>query len=267
MSEDQNLATQEVADSGTPPTGLHFDDSRAQADQASLQAALADAPRRLGAANAISPIGGQLIHSSGGVVGFCPMGGNPAAIGNPNQVPEFAGWNGGTPTPPALTATNYLDCARWQVEFTPFLDDVTQTMSWAQAVSVTLFGFRARVEVINDIRFVPAMLARYGLINPNVNVNMSFQVGCRMTLVHGNASNYPALSFGDPGGPLVAPDFYWCPSVKLVNPNTVVDAIGKKMVRSMPLELVGNAPIFHLPYENGPLAAYMQHLAACRQGF
>ena len=72
MSEDQNQA---IADSDTPPAGLHFDDAHAQADQESLQADL-ETPRKLGAAGLpIAPIGGQLISSVGGLVGYFALQG------------------------------------------------------------------------------------------------------------------------------------------------------------------------------------------------
>ena len=90
--------------------------------------------------------------------------------------------------------------------------------------------------------------------------NPNFNSGCRMTLLHGNAANYPTDQ-------AIAPDFYYCPSVKLLNPSTVVDAIGKKMVRSVPMEIVANAPVFHMPYEDLYLGAYVAHLALVFQGF
>ena len=47
----------------------------------------------------------------------------------------------------------------------------------------------------------------------------------------------------------------------------VIDAIGKKMVRSLPMELICNAPVFHMPYEASLLTAYLAHLTAIYQGF
>ena len=258
MSENQadNIQTEQEAEekarTGLPP-GLHYDDN----------AKPIEPPKKVGASlSVIAPIGGQLISSVGGMVGFCPMGGNAGAIGNPNTTVEFSG-----SAPPTLTQTNYLDCARWQSDLTPAIDDVTQAMAWAQAIALTLPQGRFRVEVINDKRLTPAMLAKYGLANPTLNGNVSLNLGCRMTLLHGNAANYPAVSVIDGGAPAIVPDFYYCPSVKLLNPNTVIDAIGKKMVRSLPMELICNAPVFHMPYEASLLTAYLAHLTAIFQGF
>ena len=252
MSENQadNIQTEQEAEekarTGLPP-GLHYDDN----------AKPIEPPKKVGASlSVIAPIGGQLISSVGGMVGFCPMGGiggGPSAT--PTQVVEF-----GRPYAPTPAQTNYLDCARWQADLTPAIDDVTQTSAWAQAIAVTLPQGRFRIEIINDHRLTPAMLAKYGLINATGGGNPNFNSGCRMTLLHGNAANYPTDQ-------AIAPDFYYCPSVKLLNPSTVVDAIGKKMVMSVPMEIVANAPVFHMPYEDSYLGAYVAHLALVFQGF
>ena len=266
MSEQENQAIADSDVSALPP-GLHYDgNARPLSDPPPMlppqpyrgDAILeSDEPqpkelRALGSSLTIAPIGGQLISSVGGMVGFCPIGGNPAAIGTPSTTVE--------------TQTNYFDCARWQSDLTPALDDVTQAWSWAQAIALTLPQGRCRVEVINDKRLTPAMLAKYGLVNPTLGGNVSLNLGCRMTLLHGNAANYPAASVID-GGAVIVPDFYYCPPVKLLTPNTVIDAIGKKMVRSLPMELICNAPVFHMPYEAPLLTAYLAHLGAICQGF
>ena len=253
----------QVAGGDALPAGLHFDDAQAQADQESLKAALDSAGQKLGQGNIpIAPIGGQLISSVGGLVGFCPMGGNAiAGITAPTQVVEFTGT-----APPTVNQTNYLDVARWMPNLSPAIDDVTQTTAWAQAVAVTLAQGDFTIEVINDHRVTPAMLAKYGLINPQVNANLSLNLGCRMTLLHGNPNNYPSLSNLEGNNAQPAPDFYYCPSVKLLNPGMVIDAINKKMVRSM-MRLIANAPVFHMPYEFANLTAYLAHLVACYQGF
>jgi len=46
-----------------------------------------------------------------------------------------------------------------------------------------------------------------------------------------------------------------------------INSIGKKMVRSLPMEIVCNAPVFHMPYEDLYLGAYLAHLALVFQGF
>ncbi len=251
MSEQENQALADTDVSALPP-GLHYDDNARPIGET----------RQLGSGLTVAPIGGQLISSVGGMVGFCPMGGNVGAIGNPTTTVEFSG-----SAPPTPAQTNYFDCARWQPDLTPAIDDVTQVMAWAQAIALTLPQGRFRVEVINDKRLTPAMLAKYGLVNPTLTGNVSLNLGCRMTLLHGNAANYPAASVIDGGAPVIVPDFYYCPSVKLLNPNTVIDAIGKKMVRSLPMELICNAPVFHMPYEAPLLTAYLAHLTAIYQGF
>jgi len=264
VSENQadNIQTEQEAEeksrTGLPP-GLHYDDNARPIEET----------RQLGSGGTggtgslltVAPIGGQLISSVGGMVGFCPIGGNPGVIGLPNTTVEFSG-----SAPPTPTQTNYFDCARWQPDLTPAIDDVTQTLAWAQAIALTLPQGRFRVEVINDKRLTPAMLAKYGLINPTLTGNVSLNLGCRMTLLHGNAANYPVVSVID-GGAQVVPDFYYCPCAKLLNPNTVIDAMGKKMVRSLPMELICSAPVFHMPYEAPLLTAYLAHLTAIYQGF
>ena len=227
MSKQENQALADSDVSALPP-GLHYDDNaRPLSDPPPMlppqpyrgDAILeSDEPqpkelRALGSSLTIAPIGGQLISSVGGMVGFCPIGGNPAAIGTPNTTVE--------------TLTNYLDVMRWSADLTPAIDDVTQTTAWAQAIALTLPQGRFRLEIINDKRITPGMLAKYGLINPTLNGNVSLNLGCRMTLFHGNAANYPATSMVD-GNPAVSPDYYYCPSVKLLNPATVIDAVRKE---------------------------------------
>ena len=266
MSEQENEAIADSDVSALPP-GLHYDDNaRVLSDPPPMLPpqpyrgheapepgeSESKEPRKLGSSMAIAPIGGQLISSVGGMVGFCPIGGSPTAIGTPNTTVE--------------TQTNYLDCMKWSADLTPAIDDVTQTTAWAQAIALTLPQGRFRLEIINDKRITPGMLAKYGLVNPTLSGNVSLNLGCRMTLFHGNAANYPAASMVD-GNPLVSPDYYYCPSVKLLNPATVIDAAGKKRVRSIPMELVANAPVFHMPYEQPKLNAYLAHLQAIYQGF
>ena len=152
MSEQENQAIADSDVSALPP-GLHYDDNARPIEET----------RQVGSGLTVAPIGGQLISSVGGMVGFCPMGGNPGAIGNPATTVEFTG-----SAPPTPAQTNYLDCARWQADLTPAIDDVTQTWAWAQAIALTLPQARFRVEVINDKRLTPAMLAKYGLVNPTL---------------------------------------------------------------------------------------------------
>lgn len=261
MSEETKQDAAAIAlESPSLPEGLHYDDSAQPAPSLA-----ASPPPSLGAGLAVAPIGGQLISSVGGMVGFCPMGSTPGAQNSnlsspPNQTPEFNGLG-----PPTLLQTNYLGVRRWMPDMTPAIDDVTQTDAWAQAVAVTLAQGTFTIEVFNDARFTAPMLAKYGLVNPQFTSNASLNLGCRMTLLHGNPANYPALSALE-GGTQRAPDFYYCPCVKLLNPGMVIDALGKKMVVST-MKLIASAPVFHMPYEASNLAAYLTHLAAIYQGF
>lgn len=237
-------------------TQIEENDAQAEADRESLKAQLgAEGGAKLGTAPTIAPIGGQFISSIGGMVGFCPCGGNAGAIGTPNQVVEFTGQN-----PPTSLQTNYLDVASWRREQIPFFDDTTNTGSWGQGMDLALSGNRFIVDLINDYRYTPQMLAKYGLIQPTLAATVSFNLGCRMTLLQGNPANYPA-----PDGAFV-PDFYYCPSVKLANPGDVIDAMGKKMMRCR-MELVANAPLFHMPYEKNLLTAFLTHLTNRYLGF
>jgi hypothetical protein len=149
-----------------------------------------------------------------------------------------------------------MDVARWMPDLNPAIDDVTQTMALAQVIAVTLPQGNFTVEVINDARMTPDMLAKYGLINPNAPGGISANLGCRMTAIHGNPASYV-------NG---IPDFYYCPCVKLLNPGTVIDAITKKLLRST-LRLICSAPVYHMPWEAAKLAADLAHWQAISQGF
>lgn len=210
-----------------------------------------------------SPIAGLKVTSVGGLVGFWPYQGN--------DTPE---WGAGDPVVPTAEQTNYLDCAVWDLETTPFFDDVTDTGSYgAQVLDKAAEGFQATVDVIYDLRYPPDMMAKYGA-QPNVgqafadngaqvdsaHSQFCFNLGVRMTLIQGAGVNYPS---GDPLGIGLGAaqmvDFYWSPSVKIAVSKPVIDANNKKMVRQR-IQVAGASRIFKLPAEALACRDYLKFL-------
>jgi hypothetical protein len=210
------------------------------------------APGPIGTLNGPSPIPGLKISSIGGLVGFCPCGGNAQAIGTPNTVPEFAG-SISVPLPPTANATNYMDVLNWDAGPRMIFDDATDTGSRAVARIPVIEDWEADIVVMNDARISPIVLARWGLVGAGVVAQGNFSnVGVRMTLIHGNPQNYPTPNID---GTLITPDFYYSPCAQLVTPSVRIDPQSKKMVITRFKMISGGAPLYHLPYAAKQLAA------------
>jgi len=104
----------------------------------------------------LSPIGGQLISSFGGVLGFLPFQ-NIACKTYANQLP------------PTVNC-NLMDCKRWELQLINFEDDTTHTGSaGGQGTDAACQGFQLSADIIWDLRNPPDLITRNGgniVINP-----------------------------------------------------------------------------------------------------
>lgn len=203
------------------------------------------APGQIGTLNGPSPLPGLKISSIGGMVGFCPSGGNPGTINVPNTVPEFA-TAGGSPVPPTGAQTNYVDVLEWDGGPRQIFDDATDSGARAVQRIPVIEDWEVDIVVMNDARINAIALARWGLVGAGVPAVANFaNVGVRLTLIHGNPQNYVTTNVD---GTVITPDFYWSPCAQLVLPSVSVNPLGKKMVTTRFKMIAGGAPLYHLPY-------------------
>ncbi len=176
-----------------------------------------------------SPIGGQLISSFGGMLGFCPFQGN-TSVENDNY-------------------RNYLDCKSWQLYIKSIFDDTTGTGHFgAQGNNRTAEVSSFIAEIMWDLNAPPPDIQKYGqtgLIIPN------WDLGVRMTFLLGDNANYPS----DKGA-----EYYYCPSMKPSVQVPIIDANSKKMI-GFHMEGLSNARTYRMPAESSELSRYITHLA------
>ena len=182
------------------------------------------------------PIGGQLISSFGGAMGFRPFQGALRAAG----------------TPPTLTGVRLLDVQRWELLRQSAIDDTTHTGSWgAFGSDLTAVGFHAVAEILWDLFNPPNFLAQFGGLVTGPLTNDS---GFQLWLYVGGGTTDPAT---------LGPYFYFAPSAKANVVATIVDAGGKKMVRAR-IDIIGNSPIFAFGGSLHDQAQYDAYIAHCQ---
>lgn len=184
----------------------------------------------------VAPIGGQLISSYGGALGFRPFQGVLPIVN----------------TPPTTAGQALLDVARWELFRKSAVDDTTHTGSWgAQGVDVTCIGFNAVAEVIWDLYNPPNYLAQFGGL---VTGALTGNLGAQLWLYVGGGTIDGSNSLG--------PYYYFAPSVKANVVQSQIDAEGKKMVRAR-IDLIGNSPIFAFGGQLNDLAQYNAYIVHC----
>jgi len=180
-------------------------------------------------------IGGQLISSYGGCLGFLPYQGNLPAVG----------------TPPPTAGRQLLDVERWELLRRSAVDDTTHTGSYgAEGNDVTCIGFHAVAEVLWDLYKPPNFLAQFGGLVTGPLVN---NYGTRLWLYVGGGTTVPAT---------LGPYYYFAPSAKAAVVQSIVDAAGKKMVRAR-IDIIGNSHVFAFGGSLHDQAQYDAYIAHC----
>ena len=182
----------------------------------------------------LSPIGGQLISSFGGVLGFLPFQGILPAPGSP----------------PPTAGQTILDCARWTKRRRFTIDDTTHTGSWGQdGADIVSQGFTLSADVVWNIYNPPNFLA----LNGGQVSQADFDNGFQLWAYVGSGLNYPASQ---------GSSYYYCPSAKGNIIDTIIDAVAKKEVRAH-LEIVSNGPCFAFGGTVTDQALYNLYVAHC----
>ena len=177
-----------------------------------------------------APIGGLHISAFGGVFGFTPFQGALPQAGSQ----------------PSVANQTILDVMRGDIWRVFFQDDTTDSGSYgAQGNDVTCLGFRARARVKWDLRNPPNFLTQNGGDITQLNFNLGYQFWFYI----GSGADYP----GD-----TPPYYYFCPSCKGNAIQTIMDANAKKKVEAE-IEIIGNAPLFAMPAEQGVYDLYVNH--------
>jgi hypothetical protein len=178
----------------------------------------------------LAPIGGQLISSFGGALGFAPYQGNLPAAG----------------APPPVTWQTLLDVAGWEMERVYADDDTTHTGSWGnEGHNVTRMGFRLAAEVLWDLYAPPNFIVANGHIL-NSLIAPSPDLGYRFWAYVGDDADC----------------YYFAPSVKASSCKTIVNMDGSTMVRAR-IDVIGNGPVFALGGTLTEQPQYDLYIAHC----
>ena len=182
-----------------------------------------------------SPIGGQLISSFGGVLGFTPFG-----LGSP------ANYSSGS-VEPSVSNQSVLDARRWDLLLHSFGDDSTDTSSYgAEGYQKTAEGFMLAASILWDLRRPPDLISKNGGNIAIDNINAGFQLWAYL----GDDANYPSD---------IGAQYYFAPSAKIVMQKPIIDA-GTKAMIGIDVVIKGNSRIYKLPAELTQFGKYMTHL-------
>lgn len=183
------------------------------------------------------PVGGMLLSSFGGALGFAPFQGIL-------PIPGIE--------PPTFQQTK-LDVKRWELRRRYNTDDTTHTGTWAtEGNAVVCTGFTLAAELLWDLYAPPNFIAVNGGVLPG---QQAPDIGFRFWAYVGSAPNYGSLS------PLT-PWYYFAPSAKGQEVATVIDVDGKKMVRAL-IQVIGNGPIFAFGGNVNEQDQYDAYVAHC----
>lgn len=164
-----------------------------------------------------TPIGGQLISSFGGVLGFRPFQGVLPTQG----------------VAPSTTGQTLLDHMRARLSRQRLIDNCTHTGTFgAQSFGIEEGGFRCQCSLKWDLLNPPDFLADYGTNAALPPIDNGYQFWFYV----GAGANFPQD---------IAPYYYFAPAAKSNMFEAIGNAIeGKKIEANF--EIIGNSPIFKL---------------------
>jgi hypothetical protein len=182
-----------------------------------------------------TPIGGQLISSFGGPLGFKPYQGLLPAAGSP----------------PPTTGQTLLDITSGELKNYWTHDDTTHTGTWsAEGTAITCTGFEAAFELLWDLYRPPPLIVQNGGI---FSLPLSNNSGVQLWMYIGNAQNYPRLFPGQ---------YWFAPSAKVSIVQTVINAGERRMIRALG-HIKGNSPIFLMGGQVNEQSRYDAYIAHC----
>jgi hypothetical protein len=183
-----------------------------------------------------APIGGRLISSFGGVLGFQPFQGILPSQG----------------VPPPTTFQTLLDHMQCRLVRERFVDNTTHTGTFgARSVGIEEGSWQAQCQLKWDLTNPPDFLCDYGTQTALPPIDNGYQFWFYV----GAGANYPVDQ---------VPYYYFGPSAKSNLFDAIVNAMDAKKVEAN-FTIIGNSPLFKLNTSGTGLeiARYNAYIAHC----